>query len=191
MLGGCGDRGDTGDARSLTIRDDPGPTSVLTRRRALPLRRESPASAEAGLSSWLEASRELERADVGGLEPLRAPGHDGEACLYSQRSEKSRARPTTASARVTSTGRLHEERDRRDRSTEREAGELLQARLPSSKVVKTFNQIYAADLTKHGQPPGTRNRRAPAIAGDDANAKATVSRPSSISSGSMWSTWGR
>jgi predicted dinucleotide-binding enzyme len=43
-------------------------------------------------------------------------------------------------------------------------------------VVKPFNHIYAPDLTKHGQPPGTRNRRALAIAGDDADAKATVSR---------------
>ncbi len=33
--------------------------------------------------------------------------------------------------------------------------ELLQAHLPTSKVVKAFNHIYAADLTKHGQPRGT------------------------------------
>ncbi len=53
--------------------------------------------------------------------------------------------------------------------------ELLQAHLPRSKVVKAFNHIHAADLTRHGQPPGTKNRRALAIAGDDAGAKATVS----------------
>jgi predicted dinucleotide-binding enzyme len=52
--------------------------------------------------------------------------------------------------------------------------ELLQAHLPSSKVVKTFNHIYAAELTTHGQPAGTKNRRALVIAGDDAGAKATV-----------------
>src|SRR6478609_9599361 len=51
--------------------------------------------------------------------------------------------------------------------------ELLQAHLPSSKVVKAFNHIYAADLTAHGQPAGTENRRALVIAGDDAKAKAT------------------
>src|SRR4029434_92230 len=45
--------------------------------------------------------------------------------------------------------------------------ELLQAHLPTSKVVKAFNHIYAAELTTHGQPPGTRNRRALVIAGDD------------------------
>ncbi len=54
--------------------------------------------------------------------------------------------------------------------------ELLQAHLPASNVVKAFNHIYAADLTKDGQPAGTKNRRALAIAGDDAQAKATVTR---------------
>jgi len=54
--------------------------------------------------------------------------------------------------------------------------ELLQAHLPTSKVVKAFNHIYAAELTTHGQPAGTENRRALAIAGDDSEAKAVVSR---------------
>jgi hypothetical protein len=54
--------------------------------------------------------------------------------------------------------------------------ELLQAHLPTSKVVKAFNHIYAAELTTHGQPAGTKNRRALVIAGDDSNAKATVTR---------------
>jgi predicted dinucleotide-binding enzyme len=54
--------------------------------------------------------------------------------------------------------------------------ELLQAHLPESKVVKAFNHIYAADLTKDGQAAGTENRRALVIAGDDAQAKATVAR---------------
>ncbi len=53
--------------------------------------------------------------------------------------------------------------------------ELLQAHLPASKVVKAFNHIYAKDLTKDGQPAGTPNRRALAIAGNDAEAKARVS----------------
>jgi predicted dinucleotide-binding enzyme len=52
--------------------------------------------------------------------------------------------------------------------------ELLQAHLPASKVVKAFNHIYAAALTTDGQPAGTANRRALAIAGDDPQAKATV-----------------
>ena len=53
--------------------------------------------------------------------------------------------------------------------------ELLQAHLPTSKVVKGFNHIYAAALTTDGQPAGTNNRRALVIAGDDPEAKATVS----------------
>jgi len=53
--------------------------------------------------------------------------------------------------------------------------ELLQAHLPTSKVVKAFNHIYAADLTTDGQPAGTKNRRALVIAGDDKGAKARVS----------------
>jgi 8-hydroxy-5-deazaflavin:NADPH oxidoreductase len=52
--------------------------------------------------------------------------------------------------------------------------ELLQRHLPQSKVVKAFNHIYAAELTTHGQPKGTPNRRALAIAGDDADAKRAV-----------------
>jgi predicted dinucleotide-binding enzyme len=54
--------------------------------------------------------------------------------------------------------------------------ELLQRHLPSSKVVKAFNHIQAAHLTSHGLPSGTPNRRALVIAGDDADAKAIVTR---------------
>lgn len=54
--------------------------------------------------------------------------------------------------------------------------ELLQAHLPTSKVVKAFNHIYAAQLTTDGRPAGTKDRRALVIAGDDAGAKATVTR---------------
>src|ERR1043165_9545512 len=54
--------------------------------------------------------------------------------------------------------------------------ELLQAHLPASKVVKAFNHIYAAELTTHGQPAGTKNRRALVIAGNDDGAKAVVTR---------------
>jgi predicted dinucleotide-binding enzyme len=52
--------------------------------------------------------------------------------------------------------------------------ELTQRHLPESKVVKGFNHIRAAELTTHGQPRGTANRRALVIAGDDASAKKTV-----------------
>ena len=54
--------------------------------------------------------------------------------------------------------------------------ELLQAHLPKSKVVKAFNHLYAASLTTDGQPAGSNNRRALVIAGDDKDAKETVTR---------------
>jgi predicted dinucleotide-binding enzyme len=54
--------------------------------------------------------------------------------------------------------------------------ELLQRHLPTSKVVKAFNHIYAAELTTDGLPVGTPNRRALAIAGDNAEAKRTVAQ---------------
>lgn len=62
------------------------------------------------------------------------------------------------------------ELDREETTT----SELLQRHLPSSKVVKAFNHIYAAELTTHGQPAGTPTRRALAIAGNDADAKRIV-----------------
>jgi predicted dinucleotide-binding enzyme len=52
--------------------------------------------------------------------------------------------------------------------------ELLQRHLPDSKVVKAFNHIGAEEIGSHAQPAGTSDRRALAIAGDDADAKATV-----------------
>ncbi|MGE5246632.1 MAG: NADPH-dependent F420 reductase [Betaproteobacteria bacterium] len=54
--------------------------------------------------------------------------------------------------------------------------ELLQAHLPTSKVVKAFNHIYAAQLTTDGRPAGSKNRRALVIAGDDRDAKNTVTQ---------------
>lgn len=51
---------------------------------------------------------------------------------------------------------------------------MLQAHLPTSRVVKAFNHIGAPDLTTDGSPAGTPNRRAIAIAGDDEEAKQTV-----------------
>jgi predicted dinucleotide-binding enzyme len=54
--------------------------------------------------------------------------------------------------------------------------ELLQAHLPTSKVVKAFNHIYAAQITTDGRPAGAKDRRGLVIAGDDAGAKATVAR---------------
>ena len=54
--------------------------------------------------------------------------------------------------------------------------ELLQAHLPTSKVVKAFNHIYASELTTDARLAGTPKRRALVIAGDDPQAKTVVSR---------------
>jgi predicted dinucleotide-binding enzyme len=51
---------------------------------------------------------------------------------------------------------------------------LLQARLPTSKVVRAFSMIDAADMSGDGHPAGDPKRRALALAGDDPAAKQLV-----------------
>ncbi len=80
---------------------------------------------------------------------------------------------------VIDTDNYYPERDGHIRQLDDEqttTSELLQRHLPTSKVVKAFNHIPAADLTTDGKPAGTPNRRALAIAGNDAGAKAVVAR---------------
>jgi predicted dinucleotide-binding enzyme len=57
-----------------------------------------------------------------------------------------------------------------DDTTVTEVG-MLQRRLPRSRVVKAFSHLNAAEVPTTGTPPGTPNRRALAIAGDDQAAK--------------------
>lgn len=52
--------------------------------------------------------------------------------------------------------------------------ELLQQHLPESKVVKMFNAIYFAHLGAQGRPPGSPDRRALPMSGDDDVAKSQV-----------------
>lgn len=54
------------------------------------------------------------------------------------------------------------------------SAELLAGHLAGARVVKAFNHITSADLGSRGTPAGTPGRRALAIAGDDAEAKAVV-----------------
>lgn len=80
---------------------------------------------------------------------------------------------------VIDTNNYYPQRDGRIPELDNEStttSELLQSHLPASKVVKAFNHIYAAELTTHGQPAGSQNRRALVIAGDDAGAKAAVTQ---------------
>jgi 8-hydroxy-5-deazaflavin:NADPH oxidoreductase len=80
---------------------------------------------------------------------------------------------------VIDTNNYYPERDGHIRELDDEStttAELLQAHLPTSKVVKAFNHIYAAQLTTDGRPAGTPKRRALVIAGDDRDAKDAVTR---------------
>ncbi|MCZ4498467.1 MAG: oxidoreductase coenzyme F420-dependent [Marmoricola sp.] len=52
--------------------------------------------------------------------------------------------------------------------------ELVQAHLPGSSVVKGFNNIYFQFLHDLARPAGAEDRSVLALAGDDAEAKATV-----------------
>ncbi|WP_336922245.1 NADPH-dependent F420 reductase [Aquipuribacter sp. SD81] len=54
--------------------------------------------------------------------------------------------------------------------------ELLQTHLPGSRVVKVFNNIYFEHLRALARPSGDPERSALAIAGDDEEAKHTVTR---------------
>jgi predicted dinucleotide-binding enzyme len=53
---------------------------------------------------------------------------------------------------------------------------LLQAHLPTSKVVRAFSMINAAEMSADGHPDGDPRRRALALAGDDPAAKDLVAR---------------
>jgi 8-hydroxy-5-deazaflavin:NADPH oxidoreductase len=56
------------------------------------------------------------------------------------------------------------------------SSELLQVHLPESRVVKAFNNIYFGHLGSLQRPPGSPERSALPIAGDDAAAKQTVAQ---------------
>jgi predicted dinucleotide-binding enzyme len=78
---------------------------------------------------------------------------------------------------VIDTNNYYPERDGRFPELDAEtttSSELLQRHLPTSHVVKAFNNIYFEELATQGEPAGTPRRRALAIAGDDADAKKTV-----------------
>ena len=80
---------------------------------------------------------------------------------------------------VIDTNNYYPQRDGHIRELDDESmttAELLQRHLPKSKVVKAFNHIYASQLTTDGKAKGTPNRRALVIAGNDAEAKAAVTR---------------
>ena len=80
---------------------------------------------------------------------------------------------------VIDTNNYYPQRDGHIRELDNEettTAELVQRHLPASKIVKAFNHIYAAALTTDGQPAGTPNRRALAIASNDADARRVVAQ---------------
>lgn len=78
---------------------------------------------------------------------------------------------------VIDTGNYYPERDGQIAELDDETtttSELLAAHLPESRVVKMFNAIFYAHLGAQGRPPGSPDRRALPMAGDDDNAKVVV-----------------
>src|SRR4030095_3034531 len=78
---------------------------------------------------------------------------------------------------VIDTNNYYPQRDGRIPELDNEStttSELLQANLPTSRVAKPFNHIYASQITTDGLPAGTPKRRALVIAGDDVEAKKAV-----------------
>jgi predicted dinucleotide-binding enzyme len=82
-----------------------------------------------------------------------------------------------AGALVIDTNNYYPERDGAIAALDEETtttAELLQDLVSDARVVKAFNHIYAADLTTDGLPAGAEDRRALAIAGNDPDARDTV-----------------
>jgi hypothetical protein len=78
---------------------------------------------------------------------------------------------------VIDTNDYHPERDGHIAELDDEStttGELLQAHLPESRVVKALNNVHVSDLGSLQRPAGHPERSVLAIAGDDAAAKRTV-----------------
>ena len=70
-------------------------------------------------------------------------------------------------------------RDGRDHAIDEgrtSTAEVLAQRLPSSRIVKGLNTIAAGQIIGDATPPGTPNRRALPIVGDDRTAKELVAR---------------
>jgi len=123
--------------------------------------------AEAGLGERARAGTATEAAEAGDIVVVTIP-------LKAYRSVP--VQPL-ASKVVIDTNNYYPERDGQipeldDESTT--TSELLQAHLPDSKVVKMFNAIFYGHLGAQGRPPGSPDRRALPIAGDDDEAKVVV-----------------
>ena len=80
---------------------------------------------------------------------------------------------------VLDTNNYYHERDGRIEALDKgetTTSELLQQHLPTSKVAKAFNHIYASEITTTGAAAGTANRRALATSSDHDDAAEFVER---------------
>lgn len=87
--------------------------------------------------------------------------------------------PQLAGKVVLDTNNYYFERDGRIEALDKgetTTSELVQRALPTSKIAKAFNHIYASEITTDAKPAGSPGRRALATAGDDAEAVAFVTR---------------
>jgi predicted dinucleotide-binding enzyme len=78
---------------------------------------------------------------------------------------------------VIDTSNYYPQRDGRIAALDAEqttVSELVQAHFADAAVVKAFNHIHASAITDDAQSPGTAERRALIVAGNDAAAKAAV-----------------
>jgi hypothetical protein len=58
----------------------------------------------------------------------------------------------------------------------RTSSEIIKTLVPGARLVKAFNTLYYKRLASEGKPPGSKDRLTIFIAGDDAQAKAAVSK---------------
>ena len=104
----------------------------------------------------------LKTSDLG-RELLKRPADNGKRCqifCVTVPLKNYRAVPVEplAGKIVIDTNNYYPQRDGHIPALDNEStttSELLQTHLPTSKVVKAFNHIYAAQLTTDGQPAGT------------------------------------
>ena len=122
------------------------------------------------LGIHIRAASNLEAAQAADIVVITVP-------FASQRGVLEDIRPALAGKIVIDTNNYYFERDghyaQLDAGSATVSG-LLAAHLPTSRIVKAFNNIGWQPLLDDGLPSGDPNRRALAIAGDDAEAKAAV-----------------
>ncbi|CAO5160217.1 8-hydroxy-5-deazaflavin:NADPH oxidoreductase [Frankia sp. AiPs1] len=128
---------------------------------------ETLAGLVAELGPHARAATSAEAAEAGDLVVVTVPLHAYQAVPVEPLAGKV----------VIDTNNYYPDRDGKIAELEDEStttSELLAAHLPTSHVVKAFNNIYFTHLLKLARPTGAPDRTTLLIAGDDPGAKATV-----------------